>query len=99
MNRISSRGARAFAVAVGLASVLFTSLTSADTAPPPGHNPYACQSWAAWKAAEVYNTVYQNVLASCRQSGGSYCEGPAASAASQAQTQAYNYYYNYCMTY
>ncbi|HEY9109677.1 MAG TPA: hypothetical protein VIN58_23635 [Roseateles sp.] len=97
MRTIFSKSARALAAAASIAGLVFTSVSSADT-PPPGHNPQACQSWASYQAAAVYTSVYNQVLSSCRQSGGSYCEGPAQTYATQAQAQAYNYYYNACMT-
>jgi len=99
MNRMLSRSAQALAVLAGVAGLCFSTATSADTAPPPGHNPAACQSWASSQAAAVYTSVYRQAGASCSQSGGSNCAQAAEAAARQAQTQAYSYYYNVCMTY
>jgi hypothetical protein len=83
-----------------LASMLTSTVVLAATCPgmPPSAIPAACHSKASAISQSAYTTVYNGVMQSCGQSGGSNCSYYAQMEASRVRDSVYASQYNQCIS-
>ena len=83
-----------------LASTLTSTVVLAATCPgmPPSAIPVACHSKASAISQSAYTTVYNAVMQSCTQSGGSNCGYYAELEASRIRDSVYASQYNQCIS-